>query len=198
MQLTGVNGYSYDYVYTDPYYATVNGVATTVICDDFATESSIGQTWQANVTNVASVVALTSTAKFSPAKDYDAVANLATQLVSVNPSSEEAVVLSYAIWDIFDPSGVSAWLSTYGDPEGISALASAAANAALAGSYSADEYSNVTIYTSTTGTPQEFVSVGAGPMATPEASTIEQLAFDLLAIGVIVLLFRRRTLHSAE
>lgn len=194
MDLTGVNGYSYAGVYTSPYYATVNGVATTVICDDFETESYIGETWMANVTNVASVVAGTSTAKFTPAQDYNAVANLATQLLSVPASSEQAVILSFAIWDIFDPTGVQAWLanpSNGGDPLGISSLALSDANAALGAKYTAGEYSNVTIYTSTTGTPQEFVSVTA-----PEASTPVLLAVDLLGFMALLGFTRKRMARS--
>lgn len=194
MYLYGVNGNSYDGVYTSPYYATVNGVATTVICDDFETESYIGESWYANVTNVASVVAGSSTAKFSPAADYDAVANLATQLLSVPASSEQAVILSFAIWDIFDPSGVQAWLanpSNGGDPLGVSGLALADANAALSASYTPGEYSNVTIYTSTTGTPQEFISV-----TTPEASTPILMAIDLLGFLALVGLLRKRAART--
>jgi hypothetical protein len=193
MDLTGVNGNSYDGVYTSPYYATVNGVATTVICDDFETESYIGETWSANVTNVASVVAGTSTAKFSPAQDYDAVANLATQLLSIPASSEQAVILSFAIWDIFDRSGVQAWLanpSNGGDPLGVSALALADANAALSASYTPGEYANVVIYSSTTGTPQEFVSVTA-----PEASTPVLMAVDLLGFIALVGFLRKRVVR---
>jgi hypothetical protein len=193
MDLTGVNGNSYDGVYTSPYYATVNGVQTTVICDDFETESYIGETWYANVTNVASVVAGTSSAKFSPAKDYDAVANLATQLLSVPASSEQAIILSFAIWDIFDPTGVQAWLanpSNGGDPLGVSALALADANAALSATYTPGEYSNVIIYSSTTGTPQEFISVTA-----PEASTPVLMAIDLLGFIALIGFLRKRAVR---
>lgn len=193
MELTGVNGNSYAGVYTSPYSATVNGVATTVICDDFSTESSLGQTWTANVTTVASVVAGTSSAKFSPAQSYDAVASLATQLLSINASSQQAVILSFAIWDIFDASGVQSWLTSHGDPSGVSGAALAAANAALTATYTAGEYSNVYIYSSTVGVPQEFVGIGSGSVSTPETSSPVILAVDLLALGIIVWLFRRRT-----
>jgi hypothetical protein len=199
MELTGVNGNSYAGVYTSPYSATVNGVATTVICDDFSTESSIGQTWTANVTTVASVVAGTSSAKFSPAQSYDAVANLATQLLSVSASSQQAVILSFAIWDIFDASGVQSWLTSHGDPSGVYSAALMAANTALtATTYTAGEYSNVYIYSSTVGVPQEFIGIGSGSVSTPETSSPVILAVDLLALGIIVWLFRRRTPGAAK
>jgi len=194
MDLTGVNGNSYDGVYTSPYYATINGVATTVICDDFETESYLGETWLAKVTNVASVVGGSSTAKFTPAQNYDAVANLATQLLSVPASSEQAIILSYAIWDVFDQSGVQAWLanpSNGGDTLGISALALADASAALSATYTTGEYSNVTIYTSTASSPQEFISVAA-----PEASTPILLAVDLLGFIALIGFLRKRVSRS--
>jgi hypothetical protein len=198
MELTGVNGNSYAGVYTSPYSATVNGVATTVICDDFSTESSIGQTWTANVTTVASVVAGTSSAKFSPAQSYDAVANLANQLLSVSASSQQAIVLSFAIWDIFDAGGVQSWLTSHPDPDGVYTAAMTAANTALTAKYTAGAYSNFYIYSSTVGVPQEFIGIGSGSVSTPEASSPVILAVDLLALGIIVWLFRRRTPGAAQ
>jgi hypothetical protein len=190
MKLTGVNGNSYDGVYTSPYTAQVGGVSTTVICDDFATESYVGETWQATVTNVASVVAGTSKAKFSPAQSYDAIAYLATELVNVDPASQQAVILSYAIWDIFDPSGVSAWFTQHGDPASIAGTVFSDATGALNGQYSAGAYSNVTIYTSTLGAPQEFISVQP-PVQTPEPASAAVLGVDLLTALAGIYLLRR-------
>lgn len=206
MQLTGVNGNSYGGVYTSPYFATVNGVATTVICDDFGTDSYIGEKWTANVSTVSNP----TTAKFSASnvqqstnpttgftglgslttqQAYDAVASLATQLLGVSSSSQQAIILSYAIWEVFDFSGVESQL---GSTNSVFLAAYADAEAALKSSYTGGEYSNVLIYTSTTGTPQEFISVGT--VSTPEAPSPVILAIDLFALGIIVLLFRRRKL----
>src|SRR5689334_12840939 len=57
--LTGVTGNYLAGVYTSPYFATINDdqghslVGIPVICDDFATDSYVGQTFQATVTTVA-------------------------------------------------------------------------------------------------------------------------------------------------
>jgi len=201
MTLTGVNGNSYAGVYTSPYYATVNGVSTTVICDDFETESTIGESWQANVNNVASVVAgpTTIAPKFTPTGNYDAVANLATQLLGISPSKSFTynsnttnlqVDLSFAIWEIFDPKGVSSYL---GSSDSVYQASSYLASQALSQKYYAGEYSNVLIYTPTgcaTGgscVPQEFISVSA-----PEGSSAAILTADLIFFLPVVLLFRRR------
>jgi hypothetical protein len=202
MVLTGVNGSSYAGIYTSPYYATVNGVATTVICDDFGTESSINESWTAYVSNVSGVTS--PSAKFSGAnvqnfgitvttqQAYDAVAALATALLGVSSSSAQATIYSFAIWDIFDNSGVNSWP---GLSPSFLAEVNADALAALKATYTAGEFSNVSIYSSTVGTPQEFISVGQ--VATPEASSPAILAIDIFALGIIVWLFRRRGLRLA-
>lgn len=197
MVLTGVNGASYAGVYTSPYSATINGVATTVICDDFGTESSLNQSWTAYVSSVSGVTS--PYAKFSGAsvtgfgisvttqQAYDAVAALAIELLGVSPSSQQATIYSFAIWDIFDNAGVNAW-------SGLGSILSevnADAKAALSATYTAGQYSNVSIYSSTVGTPQEFISVGSTTVSTPEASSPAILIVDLLALAMIVLLFRR-------
>ncbi|MDE3109961.1 MAG: hypothetical protein KGL02_08470, partial [Acidobacteriota bacterium] len=44
-------------VYIGPYVANINGVSTPVICDDFAAPSYINESWNASVTNLATVAA---------------------------------------------------------------------------------------------------------------------------------------------
>src|SRR6266481_5274888 len=43
-------------VYSSPYTALIDGTPTLIICDDFQTDVSIGDTWTATKTNVASLV----------------------------------------------------------------------------------------------------------------------------------------------
>lgn len=205
MDLTGVNGQSYAGVYTSPYQATINGVATTVICDDFGTESSINETWNAYVTSVNGVTspyakfsgANVTQASVSTQQAYDAVAALATEILSLNPSSSQAIELSFAIWDIFDYSGVNSWLNTpsYGVSSTFINDVNLDALNALDATYTAGAYSNVYIYSSTTGSPQEFIAVG--PVSSPEPSTIAILVVDMFAVGALILLVRRRALRMA-
>src|ERR1700691_2444139 len=57
MDLTGAGSNVMDGVYIGPYTATINGVSTPVICDDFADESYIGEAWTANISTFADSLA---------------------------------------------------------------------------------------------------------------------------------------------
>src|SRR5208283_2106355 len=132
MTLTGVNGNSYAGVYTSPYTATIGpvggaGVSTTVICDAFSAETYMNQTWKASVTTVA---ALNS-------QSYDALAALSIQLLNTSNATVQKE-LSFAIWDIFDASGVTNQFNSLGlgtTSNTIYTAAQAYAAAALSASY---------------------------------------------------------------
>jgi len=108
----GVNGANDGQYYVSPYYGTLNGQTVTLFCDDILNEVNFGQTWQANVTNLATAV---NTNNFSqtrygsvagsavlgnPALAYEEAAWLTTQFAS-NPG--DLVNLQYALWDIMNP-----------------------------------------------------------------------------------------------
>ena len=116
MTFQGVNGANDGQYYVSPYYGTLNnGTVTqtvTLFCDDILNEVNFGQTWQANVTNLATAV---NTNNFSqtrygsvvgsavlgnPAVAYEEAAWLTTQFSS-NPG--DLVNLQYALWDIMNP-----------------------------------------------------------------------------------------------
>src|SRR5260370_7952002 len=54
MVFTGVNGANDGHYYVSPYTGTMDGQAVTLFCVDMINEVNFGQTWQANVTNLAS------------------------------------------------------------------------------------------------------------------------------------------------
>ena len=116
MTFQGVNGANDGQYYVSPYYGTLNnGTATqtvTLFCDDILNEVNFGQTWRANVTNLATAV---NTNNFSqtrygsvvgsavlgnPTVAYEEAAWLTTQFSS-NPG--DLVNLQYALWDIMNP-----------------------------------------------------------------------------------------------
>ena len=116
------------------------------------------------------------------------MAFLAEQLFALSPSdptySGDAAKLQYAIWDIFDPRGVSSYLSS-SDPT-LLASAVSDANGALGGSYTSGEFSNLSILTPDLGTqprddgrPQEFI------VETPEPGTFALLGMGLLMLGIL-------------
>jgi len=189
--LTGAGNNPVDGIYVGPYYATVNGVKNTpVICDDFADEVYINESWGAISPSgsIANPTGATFAGQANSGQKYDAVAFLAEQLFALSPSdatySSDAAKLQYAIWDIFDPNGVSGYLNTI-DPT-LLASAISDANGALAGTYTSGEFSDLSILTPDPGTqpsgdgrPQEFI------VRTPEPGTFALLGIGLLMLGIL-------------
>jgi hypothetical protein len=198
-------------VYTSPYGVSINGgTPTLVICDDFTTDITIGQTWTATETTLAALQAGTEpagTPKFDPTPNpevtnYAVAAVLAEELVTANPASETAGELSYAIWGIFDTTLLNSTANQYGTltTTELSAAQQDLANAqAVVASVTTNGVINLnmlpslTIYTPSApnglNSSQEFLQVS---MAEPSYPAI--LAVDLLAVvGLIVVLRRRIT-----
>jgi len=216
MTLTGVNGANDGGVYTDPYYGTITSAAGTssgaIICDDYADESLIGQTWTAVATNLTSAGTTSNTLKWmgtngvSTQTLYNAIASLATTMLT-KPAGAAQEAYSFAIWELTflygksnggTPSTVDPF-STLAATDPVLAAAQAlllnpfATNGLLnAGTYTPGEFSYVTIYTPTNvGPPQEFITV-------PEASTVAMLGVDLLGLLALGFFFRRRGMQLAS
>ncbi|HEX4076225.1 MAG TPA: PEP-CTERM sorting domain-containing protein [Candidatus Acidoferrales bacterium] len=201
MTLTGVGaGNSLDGIYTSPYTGTVGGVANTpVICDDFADDSFIGESWSATVSTVASLAGDAKWASETNAQqNYEIAAWLAEDLLSTsNTTSVED--MSYAIWLALDPTDVQNYLAS--DPGTLSAAQSwisTAESAITTQGLTAADFGNVLVYTPVAGSavncnsgpcpvnsPQEFLVV------TPEPSSILLLLIGLIAVVGFAL--RRRT-----
>lgn len=194
--LTGVgNGNNLDGIYVSPYTAVVNGVTTSVICDDFSDDVQIGENWTAtaySVTSAATSGLFAGSTTTNPVLGYEEVAWLSQQLLSGPQTSYQQDLLSYSIWAVFEPTAVDSWLSAPTSSPSLSWSAvqtevSAAASAAPSGNYS-----DVTVYTPVNGTesccgrPQEFVVVH-----TAEAPAAASLAVEFLGLGALLFLFRR-------
>lgn len=215
MTLTSHGSDLMDGVYVDPYYATVNGVANTlVICDDYLDSVYVGESWTANVYNYSNTSQTQNTTnwKLSAAKqtqDYDEAAYLSTLLLTAFQSGTpvQQGEITFAIWGVFDPNAIpslTSWWAPYG------AKAQSYLNAAASQKYTPNEYGNVQIYSPNlsdkitcvggpckTPTPQEFLVVGPA-IQTPEAPAPVILAFDLLAVFAVIFLVRRRGARSTN
>lgn len=128
-------------VYTSPYGITVNGTPTLLICDDFTTDISLGQTWTAAPTALTTVDAgdvgslkfanapyisniLGATPPTTPlttvAADYAVAAVLAAELETLPnigtpaENTEVAGELSYALWGVFDAPLLTSINTGYG------------------------------------------------------------------------------------
>ncbi len=181
MVFQGVNGANDGQYYVSPYYGTLNGQTVTLFCDDILNEVNFGQTWQANVTNLATAVNANdfsqtrygsvagSAVLGNPALAYEEAAWLTTQFAS-NPG--DLVNLQYALWDIMNPGArgngnldVQNWLL-------------------LAGlNYGTINLNNFEIVTNLgpltlTGQVQEFI------VPTPEPGTLVLLICGMLAVCV--------------
>src|SRR6476660_752402 len=106
--LTGVAGQSYDGIYVSPYYATVGGTSTVVVCDDFADESSIGSTWNAQTTSFSNVNSSNTSWGLAGQNTslYGAVGYLTNLVLAAAPGSTAQIIDTFALWAVFDPSGV--------------------------------------------------------------------------------------------
>jgi len=145
-------------VYVGPYYATVNGAAnTTVICDDFADDSVVGQSWGYNTNNFST---LGSALWGNQTTNYESAAWLTVQMLSLsgNPANNTQVgYLSFAIWSLFDKKALA----------GLNSMQLACVNAWLAkvpGNLTPGMFSNFAILTPQGCTPgscpgQEFLVI---------------------------------------
>lgn len=209
-------------VYTSPYGGNINGGPTIpVICDDFADDSYVPETWTAYVNSLSDILtgsasnlkwaagwngtgsAATPTFSLSQADAYATAAILAIDILTSTGLTQEEY--SYAMWELFDPTTAAAALPV-ADQSTVAGFIQTAVSEATGGNLSA--YLNgatVTIYSYDTGAmcgaqlnqpcahipPQEFVSVS---MAEPPSPTM--LGFDLLAVGGLIFISRRRSTRS--
>lgn len=197
MTLTGAGPNNVDYnVYIGPYTATINGTSTALICDDFADDSYVNESWNAGVTSLATVTGSSNVKWASEAGDYSEAAWLTLQLIGA-PNKSEAAAIQYAIWDLFDPSQVSSYLDGF---SGGASFLSDSANAngvqywlndASGSSLSSAQLADFLIYTPTScisgpctngKLPQEFI------VHTPEPSVLLML---LMGIAALIWLKRR-------
>jgi hypothetical protein len=131
-------GYSYDGIYVSPYYATVGGVANTpVVCDDFYDEST-KSTWTATITPFSGISQSNTSWGLAEKvagetlsqtlSQYNAVAWLTLKVLQQTPGTLGQIDYSFALWAVFDPSGVENWLTTHnpgsGAPETVTQLCS--------------------------------------------------------------------------
>jgi hypothetical protein len=117
MTLTGVGtGSVMGGVYISPYVASIDGVSTYVICDDFMTDVWGDDTWKANEYSL-SDVGPSGPQKFTKPdwspytieQEYDAAALLADDLIANMSNAALAGEYSFAIWTIFDPAAVNGY-----------------------------------------------------------------------------------------
>ncbi len=205
-------------VYVSPYNGTIqqNGAGTApasslMICDDFTTNSYLGQQWQATATAEGNAGNAGSAVKFlgggaslsfdgglySQQQAYNAAGWLATQLVqpSVMGTAQQTID-SFAIWNIFDGGSSGAANSPEGDLSAGQKAAVLATEQTALTQYSSESEGTVTIFTPTSANPnginqsQEFLVVT--PNAAPEIDPASASGALALLVGGFLLLRGRR------
>jgi hypothetical protein len=114
--LTGpISGPVYGGHHTSPYYATVGGVANSaVVSGDFVDDSHFNSTWNATVTSFSSINSSHTSWGLAGANKsmYGAVGYLTNLVLSAAPGSTTQVIDTFALWPVFDPTGVEKYLAS--------------------------------------------------------------------------------------
>jgi hypothetical protein len=121
LTLNGTGNDEMDNVYVGPYSATINNVSNQqVICDDFADESKPGTSWAVTQNSFSDIQNTLWGQFYIDIYGYSKGLQIATQLyteagyialqmmASNNPT--QTGYMSFAIWYLFDPSQVTAYL----------------------------------------------------------------------------------------
>jgi hypothetical protein len=98
---TGLGGASQNGEYVYPYFISIdNGPSLAMICDDFYHGSAVGDTWQANITNLTS--GDLGNTRFNDLAEYEQAGYLLMQINDGN--QQEWGNINFAVWKIFSPS----------------------------------------------------------------------------------------------
>ena len=178
---TGVNDGSY---YVMPYQITIDGSTQDVTCYDFLDDVNYGDTWQANILDVADAANSGFFAHGSLAT-YERIAWLSAQTYT---DSAEQVGLQYAIWDVFSSTNLS-------NPDAV--IYEQAADAAAADNYAGFNFSGfefiqeIGAEAGASGTKQAFVyqsTVNAAiAFLSPSSPTPEPGTVTLFVLGILLL-----------
>lgn len=185
-------------VYVGAYTATINGVSTPVVCDDFTDDSYIPEQWTADVNTFSTLGSALWGHVSNSTQLYEEAFYLVEQMYANKSNSTAVGDISFAIWSLFN-SGATAGLSSVDLNNVNSWLQQAQTN------YGTVNTSDFTIYTPINPSdatcpgyagsvcphtpPQEFITYSAS-----EPGFFGILGADLLLFACGLLFMRRRGL----
>jgi PEP-CTERM motif len=196
MTLTGAGSNVMNGVYIGPYTATINGVSTPVICDDYFDDSYIPESWTASTSTFPGLTSVKFTG-VNETQNYEEMAYLALELLAAPVNSVQAGEIQYALWGVSDPGAIPS-LTAFNAADGAAAQGYLTGAQNSYSSLTAAQLAEFTFYTPNTNDPitcgsgacastppQEFITV-----TTPEPGTTALLAIGLG--GLFLLTSKRR------
>ncbi len=176
-------------IYVSPYTLTVFGQNYAAMCIDYADESYVGTTWDANVTSVASknFSATYHATDTNVAQEYDEEAYLYSLITNPGISGQNRTDIQEAAWEITD----SAYTPT-SDLTGTQAYLTQA-QTAYANNFPGMNFGSYEIISSSGGTKQQEYLI-----ATPEPGSLTLLGAGLLLAGLFAARHRRKQLATAK
>jgi len=168
-----------------PFTATINGVSTLVISDNFIDLARPGSSWTANVGSSSNLGHATFDLT-GGLKGYEEAAYLGSELLSAYNAHNTTAMgeIQYAIWAVFDPLALVALeFSNNSYYSAAESYLSGAAN---------KSYTNFSVYTPTGLSGTEVLTLGP-QVPTAEPSALLMLGFDVFFACAILLALRRYT-----
>ena len=181
-------------VYVGPYdFTTSGGQSLKLVCDTFENEVYPPETWTAAVTTVGSGSGLFGS---TTSTQYQESAWLVQKMFANLGNTQTVADIQWALWDIFDPGTCGTGVSNcdpYGTPSDQAGIQIWLNDVQVDKDYVGGNYSNVLIYTPTSGwpsgdgMPQEYIGI----VTAPEPGTLSLMLIGLGSLGLMMVMRKR-------